>query len=911
MPTRLIVDSSFTGFEGKQPLIVKPCESLVDLSPQSSSSRSDLHTARATTATGTGGGIRRKLSLRRSSSFRGFRRAGRPERTAPLLPAVEETKRSPAAAHHPARLSSGLPASRVSGLGARVSESTCPTSTSSSSASSSRNSTDGILTGGYPGCRQTGSDSKDTSNDYAIKRDDDLEIGYSRSRSVSSFGSVGETKPGVFVRSVAGRCSERVRSGSAGYRGQINKQLRRIPSHLLKNIFTSATAASRVRSTCAGSADTDQATICRFVNIKPVIRRVDIPRGAVSSAAGAETMSDKPADPALSSPNETDGGALSFMSKVTDDDVSSIGSGERREKWQMVINEVISTEQAYVEALDGVITGYIKAVGPYATALQITPSDLEVLFCNITKLYELNSSLLDDLVKCENEPVALCACFVKRKESFNHYTEYCTNFPRSVAKLESMLKREGSPAAEFFKGCQRRVKHTLPLGSQLIKPVQRILKYHLLMRELVKNCKDSFSDSELATVQDACEVMQGVASHINEMKRQNEKALYIQELQSRLVDWEGDELASYGDILKEGVLRHPKKLFGFTERKVYLFETLFLITKERDGDLLVKPSYQVGDLGVVDLDESGVAFRLSQLSQISKTTTLHAQTDEEKKKWIEVLRRTIVASDSRLSEETKKQLLAAICKETKETRSKPTLKRFSSERMSSPDPKASSTVVGGSVSPRWRRATVSSAPDDDLGKVKEVCSAVETEGTSSAPAMPLDVKLSPLPPRPPQPTWLKPPTSPSDSISSTATSPGLRDRFSRLFSREATVGEDCTDGGLQEKPSHNAGKGSSSPELPSATHNQTLETDTTQPEAKKTRQRPSLYFPMMASFVLLCSVIVFLQTGADPVVLAVATGAILAGVFLTSSSSKHTHEHQHKLKWSPVKSAASLLSNLL
>lgn len=35
--------------------------------------------------------------------------------------------------------------------------------------------------------------------------------------------------------------------------------------------------------------------------------------------------------------------------------------------------------------------------------------------------------------------------------------------------------------AKFFRERQETLKHSLPLGSYLLKPVQRILKYHLLL----------------------------------------------------------------------------------------------------------------------------------------------------------------------------------------------------------------------------------------------------------------------------------------------------------------------------------------------------------------------------------------------------------------------------------------------
>lgn len=50
---------------------------------------------------------------------------------------------------------------------------------------------------------------------------------------------------------------------------------------------------------------------------------------------------------------------------------------------------------------------------------------------------------------------------------------------RSVAVLTECMRNKA--LAKFFRERQESLKHSLPLGSYLLKPVQRILKYHLLL----------------------------------------------------------------------------------------------------------------------------------------------------------------------------------------------------------------------------------------------------------------------------------------------------------------------------------------------------------------------------------------------------------------------------------------------
>ena len=52
-------------------------------------------------------------------------------------------------------------------------------------------------------------------------------------------------------------------------------------------------------------------------------------------------------------------------------------------------------------------------------------------------------------------------------------------------------------------------------------------------------------------VRRALQCMTNVAHHTNEMKRRHERAVHIQEVQSLLVGWSGDDLTTYGDLLLE------------------------------------------------------------------------------------------------------------------------------------------------------------------------------------------------------------------------------------------------------------------------------------------------------------------------------------------------------------------------
>lgn len=78
--------------------------------------------------------------------------------------------------------------------------------------------------------------------------------------------------------------------------------------------------------------------------------------------------------------------------------------------------------------------------------------------------------------------VEICHILISKRNKFlNLYRPYCQNKPLSEA-----LRSEHVDSNKFFLDCQKRAGHLLPLSSFLLKPIQRITKYQLLLKELLR-----------------------------------------------------------------------------------------------------------------------------------------------------------------------------------------------------------------------------------------------------------------------------------------------------------------------------------------------------------------------------------------------------------------------------------------
>lgn len=100
-----------------------------------------------------------------------------------------------------------------------------------------------------------------------------------------------------------------------------------------------------------------------------------------------------------------------------------------------------------------------------------------------TKFMYVFRKFSQNLNECNLEAVAIAKCFVNHSTGFGIYTEYCTGYPGTMAALARLV---GAPeSAQPFRAQQAELGHALPLGSYLLKPVQRILKYHLLLQVIL------------------------------------------------------------------------------------------------------------------------------------------------------------------------------------------------------------------------------------------------------------------------------------------------------------------------------------------------------------------------------------------------------------------------------------------
>ncbi|XP_073960460.1 vav guanine nucleotide exchange factor isoform X2 [Choristoneura fumiferana] len=327
------------------------------------------------------------------------------------------------------------------------------------------------------------------------------------------------------------------------------------------------------------------------------------------------------------------------------------------EKRDYVIRELVDTESNYVDVLSKILRFFLKPMTPYLKA-----QELQVIFFGIKELHEIHSGLLRQLKLATEACVPgkgvprLAEVFLTWREKLLLYGDYCSNLTQAQDTLKTLEARD-SGFAKFLLKCQK--EHSegrIQLRDILSVPMQRVLKYHLLLDKLVHETQPNHE--EFRGLERAKEAMVDVAQYINEVKRDSEVLALLAKVQESIIDWDGGALgasgaglAAYGRLLLDGELKvkahEDQKL---RSRYVFVFDKLMLLCKPvkenqysyRVGVPLAEYRVQDGS-GRRTLRNDGRWASHFYLVRRTKdaTFTLYARSEDCKRKWVKAIKDAI------------------------------------------------------------------------------------------------------------------------------------------------------------------------------------------------------------------------------------------------------------------------------
>uniref|UniRef100_A0A8C6SYW4 Vav guanine nucleotide exchange factor 3 n=1 Tax=Neogobius melanostomus TaxID=47308 RepID=A0A8C6SYW4_9GOBI len=299
------------------------------------------------------------------------------------------------------------------------------------------------------------------------------------------------------------------------------------------------------------------------------------------------------------------------------------------------LTEIKQTEEKYTETLESIEKHFMSPLNVF-----LSTTETEKVFVNIPELVKIHKSLLLEIQDSVLHRSAqnLYQIFITFKERLLIYGKYCSQVEIAIATLDDICK-DREDVRMKLEECSKRANYgKFTLRDLLVVPMQRVLKYHLLLQELMKHTHDSMDKSNLRKALDA---MKDLAQYVNEVKRDNETLREIDQYQKSIENL-NQPLKNYGRPKGDGEVRVSSvDKRAKQDRHIFVFDAAVIVAKRR-GD--VYEMKEVIDLHLFKITNNPTSDKESRKwsfgfylthNQGQNGFEFFFKTKELKKKWLE------------------------------------------------------------------------------------------------------------------------------------------------------------------------------------------------------------------------------------------------------------------------------------
>ncbi|XP_051579333.1 intersectin-2b isoform X2 [Myxocyprinus asiaticus] len=268
-------------------------------------------------------------------------------------------------------------------------------------------------------------------------------------------------------------------------------------------------------------------------------------------------------------------------------DLSTLDSMSPQErKRQGYIHELIETEEKYMEDLQLVLEVFHK---PMSESGHLTDAEMNMIFVNWRELIQCNTKILKALKARkksggEKMPVHMIGDILASELShMQAYIRFCSCQLNGATLLQQRTDQEPDFKTFLKKIATDYRCKGMPLSSFLLKPMQRITRYPLHIKNILESTPESHVDN--VQLQEALEKAELLCSQVNEGVREKENSDRLEWIQSH-VQCEGiSENLTFNSLtncMGPRKLLHSGKLFKTKSNKelyAFLFNDFMLFTQ--------------------------------------------------------------------------------------------------------------------------------------------------------------------------------------------------------------------------------------------------------------------------------------------------------------------------------------------
>ncbi|KAF4117095.1 guanine nucleotide exchange factor VAV3b isoform X1 [Onychostoma macrolepis] len=244
--------------------------------------------------------------------------------------------------------------------------------------------------------------------------------------------------------------------------------------------------------------------------------------------------------------------------------------------------EIKQTEAKYTETLETIEKYFMIPLIKFIPATEI-----DKIFINIPDLVKVHKSLLAEIQDSVQNKNAenLHQIFIIYKDRLLLYGKYCSHVESAISLLDFICKEKEGVRLKLEECSKRANNGKFTLRDLLVVPMQRVLKYPLLLQELVKYTSDNTEKSNLRLALDA---MRDLAQYVNEVKRDVETLREIDQYQ-RSIENLNQCLLFYGRPKGDGEVRLVSNVDKRRQdRHIFLFDVAVIVCKRRGDNYEMK-----------------------------------------------------------------------------------------------------------------------------------------------------------------------------------------------------------------------------------------------------------------------------------------------------------------------------------
>ncbi|XP_028306813.1 FYVE, RhoGEF and PH domain-containing protein 6 isoform X2 [Gouania willdenowi] len=349
----------------------------------------------------------------------------------------------------------------------------------------------------------------------------------------------------------------------------------------------------------------------------------------------------KDSDDDVNSSDEDDGSSAS--SKEHLDEADRQLDEMKRKKVVHIAQEIMSSEKVFVDVLKLLHIDFRDAVANstrHNGKPVVEERVLSQILYYLPQLYQLNRDLLRELeerVAHWSDHQRLSDIFVQKGPYLKMYSTYIRQFDNNVALLDEQCRKNTTFATvvrefELSPRCA-----SLALKHYLLKPVQRIPQYQLLLTDYLKNLPQDSEDYK--DTQAALGIVKEVANHANDIMKQGDNFQKLMHIQYSLNGHH--EIVQPGRVfLKEGTLMKLSRKV-MQPRMFFLFnDALMYTTPVQSGQYKLNSVLSLAGMKVSKPSQEAYQNELN-IESIERSFILSASSATERDEWLEAIAKAI------------------------------------------------------------------------------------------------------------------------------------------------------------------------------------------------------------------------------------------------------------------------------